>query len=68
MSHVTSELLEFNPKEPIPGYRTTELIGRGGSGEVWRAVAPGGLAKDFALAAFARAVELSPAVGLGNRR
>lgn len=36
---------EFNPKEPIPGYTTTELIGRGGSGEVWRALAPGGLAK-----------------------
>lgn len=45
MSHATSELLQFNPKEPIPGYTTTELIGRGGSGEVWRVVAPGGLAK-----------------------
>jgi serine/threonine protein kinase len=45
MSDVASESMEFNPKEPIPGYRTTELIGRGGSGEVWRAVAPGGLAK-----------------------
>ena len=39
MSPTTSELLEFNIKEPIPGYLTTELIGRGGSGEVWRAVA-----------------------------
>jgi eukaryotic-like serine/threonine-protein kinase len=45
MSDVGSESMEFNPREPIPGYRTTELIGRGGSGEVWRAVAPGGLAK-----------------------
>jgi hypothetical protein len=45
MSNASSQLLEFNPKEPIPGYTTTELIGRGGSGEVWRAVAPGGLAK-----------------------
>lgn len=45
MSPGTSETREFNPKEPIPGYTTTELIGRGGSGEVWRAVAPGGLAK-----------------------
>lgn len=36
---------EFNKKEPIPGYTVSELIGRGGYGEVWRAVAPGGLAK-----------------------
>jgi len=45
MSNPPTQVLEFNPKEPIPGYTTTELIGRGGSGEVWRAVAPGGLAK-----------------------
>jgi serine/threonine protein kinase len=45
MSDVVSESTEFNRQEPIPGYRTTDLIGRGGSGEVWRAVAPGGLAK-----------------------
>jgi serine/threonine protein kinase len=36
---------EFNRREPIPGYTTTELLGRGGYGEVWKAVVPGGLAK-----------------------
>jgi serine/threonine protein kinase len=36
---------EFDRREPIPGYTTTELLGRGGYGEVWKAVAPGGLAK-----------------------
>jgi len=36
---------EFSRHEPIPGYVTQELIGRGGYGEVWRAIAPGGLAK-----------------------
>jgi hypothetical protein len=45
MANAKSESWEFDPKEPIPGYTTTELIGRGGSGEVWRALAPGGLAK-----------------------
>jgi len=35
----------FDRKEPIPGYTTVELLGRGGFGEVWRAIAPGGLAK-----------------------
>ena len=35
----------FNREEPIPGYRTVDLLGRGGCGEVWRAIAPGGIQK-----------------------
>lgn len=35
----------FDRSEPVPGYKTVELIGRGGYGEVWRAIAPGGIAK-----------------------
>lgn len=41
MSQLTTR---FSREEPLPGYVTTELIGRGGFGEVWRAVAPGGVA------------------------
>ena len=45
MASPTESAPEFNRREPIAGYLTTELLGRGGYGEVWKAVAPGGLAK-----------------------
>ncbi len=35
----------FQMAEPIPGYRVQERIGAGGYGEVWKADAPGGIAK-----------------------
>lgn len=35
----------FDRREPIAGYKTTELLGRGGYGEVWKTIAPGGISK-----------------------
>ena len=35
----------FNVTEPIPGYRVVSRLGAGGYGEVWKAEAPGGIAK-----------------------
>ncbi|MEX0937945.1 MAG: tubulin-like doman-containing protein [Pirellulales bacterium] len=32
-------------EEPFPGYKVVERIGAGGYGEVWKAIAPGGLSK-----------------------
>lgn len=34
-----------HPQEPIPGYRLLERIGRGGYGDVWKTLAPGGVPK-----------------------
>ena len=41
----TAAVPQFNSAEPIPGYRVQQRIGAGGYGEVWRAEAPGGIAK-----------------------
>lgn len=37
------------PREPIPGYQLLEHIGRGGYGEVWKTLAPGGVSKAIKL-------------------
>lgn len=45
---MTTASIAFQPAkgaEPIPGYVLGECIGSGGYGEVWKAVAPGGLIK-----------------------
>ncbi len=41
----TAEATKFSQTEPIPGYLVRERLGAGGYGEVWKADAPGGLAK-----------------------
>lgn len=41
----TSTGNSFDRREPIAGYKTTDLLGRGGYGEVWKAIAPGGISK-----------------------
>src|ERR1700722_3444369 len=39
------EAVKTPDPEPIPGYRLLEPLGRGGYGDVWKCVAPGGLTK-----------------------
>jgi hypothetical protein len=41
----TAAATMFSLMEPIPGYLVRERLGAGGYGEVWKADAPGGLAK-----------------------
>ncbi|MGL4464800.1 MAG: serine/threonine protein kinase, partial [Planctomycetia bacterium] len=39
-----AQLLQAD-REILPGYRLVKFLGRGGFGEVWEAIAPGGIAK-----------------------
>lgn len=48
--------------EPVPGYRLTRFLGRGGFGEVWHATAPGGTEVGFKI------IDLSERTGLKEWR
>lgn len=48
--------------EPVPGYRLTRFLGRGGFGEVWHSTAPGGTEVGFKI------IDLSERTGLKEWR